>query len=136
MPPPAGNDFAFNFDEELRKAKEAAPRKFEIAGFNQLPKLKPPIVIEGLLRQQEILLMGGQAKRWKSWARLDLLYCVSNGLPWFGFATVQARVLHVDLELFGASLSERLCAIRESARCIATISISSAPVVKTLPAAT
>jgi hypothetical protein len=103
-----------DFKERLEKAKEAAPRKFEITGFNQLPKLKPPIVIEGLLRQQEILLMGGQAKRWKSWARLDLLYCVSNGMPWFGFQTVQSRVLHVDLELFGASLRERLSVISES----------------------
>jgi hypothetical protein len=97
-----------DFKERLEKAKEAAPRKFEITGFNQLPKIKPPVMIEGLLRQQEILLMGGQAKRWKSWARLDLLYCVSNGMPWFGFETVQARVLHADLELHAATLRERL----------------------------
>jgi hypothetical protein len=112
MPPPARD--AFDFDEELRKAKEGAPRRFEITGFNQLPEVKPPIVIDGLLRQQEILLMGGQAKRWKSWARLDLLYCVANGMPWFGFQTVQSRVLHIDLELFGASLRERLRAIGDS----------------------
>jgi hypothetical protein len=107
----------FDFESVLQKAKEQAPQKLEILSFSQLPLAKPPIVIERLLRQQELLLMGGQAKRWKSWARLDLLYCVANGMPWFGFQTVKAPVIHVDLELHGASLRERLELIRESYGC-------------------
>jgi hypothetical protein len=107
----------FDFESVLQKAKEQAPQKPEILSFSQLPLAKPPIVIERLLRQQELLLMGGQAKRWKSWARLDLLYCVANGMPWFGFQTVKGPVIHVDLELHGASLRERLELIRESYGC-------------------
>jgi hypothetical protein len=107
-------DASFDFDAEYEKARNQAPRRQEILGFAQLPKAKPPTLIEGLLRAQEILLMGGQAKRWKSWARLDLLYCVANGMPWFGFPTAQARVLHVDLELHGASIRERLELIQNS----------------------
>jgi hypothetical protein len=86
----------------------------EILGFHQLPTQKPSTVIEGLLRKEEILLMGGQAKRWKSWARLDLLYCIANGMPWFGFHSEPGRVVHVDLELHGASIRERLDLIKES----------------------
>jgi AAA domain len=107
----------FDFESVLQRAKEQAPQKPEILSFSQLPLAKPPIVIERLLRQQELLLMGGQAKRWKSWARLDLLYCVANGMPWFGFQTVKGPVIHVDLELHGASLRERLELIRESYGC-------------------
>jgi hypothetical protein len=103
-----------DFDAKYEKARNEAPRRQEILGFAQLPLSKPPTMIEGLLRQEEILLMGGQAKRWKSWARLDLLYCVANGMPWFGFPTAQARVLHIDLELHGASIRERLELIRDS----------------------
>jgi hypothetical protein len=103
-----------DFKERLEKAKSESRKPFEILRFEQLPSLKPSTVIEGLLRQEEILLMGGQAKRWKSWARLDLLYCVSNGMPWFGFQTLNTPVIHIDLELHAATLRERLQLISES----------------------
>jgi hypothetical protein len=102
-----------NLDREEQVRSETR-NPFEVLSFEQLPSKKPPTIIEGLLRQEEILLMGGQAKRWKSWARLDLLYCVSNGMPWFGFPTHQVSVLHIDLELHGASLRERLEFIKNS----------------------
>jgi len=74
----------------------------------------PPVVIEGLLRQGEILLAGGPPKRWKSWARLDMLYCIANGLDWLGFKCHKGLVVHVDLELFEADIVFRLKEIQKS----------------------
>jgi hypothetical protein len=82
------------------------------------PALMPinyaPVVIEGLLRQGEIMLMGGEAKRWKSWARLDMLYCIANGFDWLGFKCHKALVAHYDLELTAPDLRHRLMAIHDS----------------------
>jgi hypothetical protein len=98
--------------EELLEQRKAKP--LLIQPVEELPAQMPPVLIDRLLRQQEILLMGGQAKRWKSWARLDLLYCVANGMPWLIFDTAQARAVHLDLELHAASVRKRFELIRDS----------------------
>jgi AAA domain len=103
-----------DFKARFEQAKAETRKPFEILPADQLPSEKPPVVIEGLLRQEEILLMGGQAKRWKSWGRLDMLYCVANGMPWLGFETVKHPVIHVDLEMHAATLRERLELISQS----------------------
>jgi len=87
---------------------------FLIQNITDLPSEMPPAVIEGLLRKNEIILIGGHSKSWKSWALLDLLYCVANGFPWLGFSTVQGSVVHFDLELLGADLRRRFELIKES----------------------
>jgi RecA-family ATPase len=87
---------------------------FELLSIDQLPTQMPPLVIEGLLRQLEIILIGGHSKSWKSWALLDLLYCVANGLPWLGSETIQGEVVHFDLELLSADIRYRFEAIKES----------------------
>lgn len=74
----------------------------------------PDVVIEGLLRKKEILLMGGSSKAWKSWARMDLLYCASNGFDWFGFKTHKGLVLHIDLELLSADIFWRFNQIHQN----------------------
>src|ERR1700752_2299339 len=86
----------------------------EVQDFNSLPDEMPPTVIDGLVRKNEILLVGGHSKSWKSWAMLDLLFCVANGLPWLIFQTVQGLVLHIDLELLGADVKRRFQAIQQS----------------------
>jgi hypothetical protein len=105
------------FDQEFEGAKSGEDDKAEslkIQSIEELPETLPPVLIDRLLRKEEILLMGGQAKRWKSWARLDLLYCVANGMPWLEFDTVRAKALHLDLELHAASVRKRFELIRDS----------------------
>ena len=58
--------------------------------------------------------MGGQAKRWKSWARADMLYCIGNGFKWLKFPTHQGMVIHFDLELLEADLRWRFEQIHTS----------------------
>lgn len=82
--------------------------------FSGEPPKYPPVVIEGLLRQKEMLLMGGQAKKWKSWARADMLYCIGNGFRWLKFPTHQGMVVHFDLELLEADLRWRFEQIHQS----------------------
>jgi hypothetical protein len=74
----------------------------------------PAVLIEGLLRSKELILMGGEAKEYKSWARIDMLYCITNGLPWLGFATVTGRVFHLDFECFKADLWQRFNLVHQS----------------------
>jgi hypothetical protein len=105
------------FDQEFEGAKRGEEDKTErlkIQSVDELPDQLPSVLIDRLLRKEEILLMGGQAKRWKSWARLDLLYCVANGMPWLSFDTIQAKALHLDLELHAASVRNRFELIRDS----------------------
>ena len=87
---------------------------FAIQRIDDLPDKMPPTIIEGLLRQEEIILIGGHSKSWKSWALLDLLFCTANGFPWLRFPTVKGLVVHFDLELLGADLRRRFELIRES----------------------
>jgi hypothetical protein len=86
----------------------------EVQNFDSLPDEMPPAVIEGLVRQREILLVGGHSKSWKSWAMLDLLFCIANGLPWLIFQTVRGLVLHIDLELLSADVKRRFRLIQQS----------------------
>lgn len=82
--------------------------------IDQLQPTYPPTVIDGLLRQTEIILMGGQAKRWKSWARADLLYCIANGFKWLKFPCIQGLIVHFDFELLEADLRQRFELIQQS----------------------
>jgi AAA domain len=80
----------------------------------ELPAVKPPDVLKGLVRQTEMLLVGSHPKMGKSWTMLDMLYCVANGLPWLIWPSVQGRVIHLDLELLAATIRERLELIQKS----------------------
>ena len=63
----------------------------------------PPVIIDGLWRREEVLLLGGHAKSWKSWAQMDLMFCISNHLGWLVWPkTYGGKVLQVqvDLDLF------------------------------------
>lgn len=58
------------------------------------------IIADGLWAKGEVLLLGGHAKSWKSWAQMDLNYCIANGLGWLAWSNVKpGKVLHIDLEL-------------------------------------
>ena len=74
-----------------------------------------PLIVDNLWRQQEVLLLGGHSKSWKSWAQMDLMYCISNGFGWLSWPNiVQGPVLHIDLELFDFEIRRRFEAIHDS----------------------
>lgn len=100
------------FPHQFQQEQKLLP--LPVKEFKGEPPSYPPVVIEGLLRQTEILLMGGQAKKYKSWARADMLYCVGNGFKWLNFPTHQGMVIHLDLELLEADLRWRFDQIHQS----------------------
>ena len=80
--------------------------------WEQIEALRPPIVIDGFVRQGEVLLLGAESKSRKSWLAQDAGIAVATGTPWLqtdddekqsGFKTEVANVHVFDLEL---SLSE------------------------------
>ena len=74
----------------------------------------PDVLIEGLLRKGEMIIMGGEAKNYKSWARADMLYCIGNGFDWLGFPCHQGQVFHLDFECFKADVWQRFNAVHQS----------------------
>jgi len=70
--------------------------------------LTPPAVIDGLLRRGEKAVLGGASKSFKTWASLDLAFCVSHGLPWLGREVTPGRVLVANLELPRWCLRKRI----------------------------
>src|ERR1700739_3902067 len=79
-----------------------------IQEISLLPMQAPPIIVDGLWRQQEVLLLGGHAKSWKSWAQMDLMFCISNHLGWLVWPkTYGGKVLHIDMELFATEIRRR-----------------------------
>lgn len=87
---------------------------FEVKDFDSLPDEMPAELIQGLLRKTEMMLLAAKAKKRKSWVLMDLLFCVANGLPWLGFKTFQASVLHVDMELLEPDMKGRFRLIANS----------------------
>jgi len=80
-----------------------------------LAEPEPPVIIDGLWRKEEVLLLGGHSKSWKSWAQMDLMFCISNNLGWLVWPkTFGGKVLHIDLELFSAEIKRRYELIGES----------------------
>ena len=69
---------------------------------------QPPQLIRGLLHQGSKMVLGGGSKSYKTWSLLDLGMSVACGQPWLGFATAQAKVLYINLELPDWSFKERI----------------------------
>jgi hypothetical protein len=108
------------FAEALKHPPDVdAPPKLllceSITPLSQMNGHAPPVIIEGLWRQQEVLLLGGHSKSWKSWALMDLMFCIANSMPWLVWSkTFGGNVLHIDLELFPAAIRERYADIQAS----------------------
>lgn len=87
--------------------------------WQEIDALRPPFIIDGFLRQGEVLLLGAESKSRKSWLTQDAGFAVAAGLPWLadvtgahGFATAQARVHVFDLELSPAEMRYRFAKAR------------------------
>jgi len=87
--------------------------------FAEIDALRPPVVIDGFLRQGEVLLLGAESKSRKSWLAQDAAFAVAAGLPWLadtsganGFATTRAGVHILDLELNPSEMRYRFAKAR------------------------
>lgn len=89
-----------------------------ILGFGEFvgatPRVKPPELIEGLLHKGAKLMLAGGSKSFKTWVLMDLALSVATGKPWWGFKTVQGRVLYLNMELMVEFAEERTRAIMEA----------------------
>src|SRR5215475_12586463 len=85
------------------------PSWFAIHKINNLPMNGGEIILGNLWRRQEVLLLGGHAKSWKSWAQMDLMFCIANGFGWLVWSPGNSggQVLHIDLELFDFEIRKR-----------------------------
>ena len=89
--------------------------------WEEIDALRPPYVIDGFVRQGEVLLLGAESKSRKSWLVQDAVFSVAAGLPWLadedganGFATKQACGHVLDLELNSSEMLFRFAMARKS----------------------
>lgn len=87
--------------------------------WRQIEDLRPPVIIDGFLRQGEVMLLGAESKSRKSWLAQDAGIAVASGLPWLpgeddseGFETIKSRVHVFDLELADSEVSYRFAKAR------------------------
>jgi hypothetical protein len=87
--------------------------------WDEIDALRPPYVINQFLRRGEVMLTGAESKSRKSWLVQDAGFCVATGFPWLadeygenGFATAQARVHVLDLELNPSEMRFRFAKAR------------------------
>lgn len=82
--------------------------------FVQNPRLNDP-VIDGWVRECEVMNVVAAPKVGKSWFVYYLMYCVVTGKPVFGrFAVKRGRVLLVDLELHKSLIASRLQTVAQA----------------------
>jgi hypothetical protein len=78
------------------------------------PLIFPPVLLDGLLHRGSKLLLGGGSKSFKTWSLIDLSLSVSAGINWWGFPSVQGRVLYLNFELQDAFFFDRLRGVAEA----------------------
>jgi len=75
------------------------------------PDLRPH-VIDGLLREREIMNFISASKAGKTFAMFDLALCIATGRAWLQrFAVQRGDVLYIDAELHRQTIGKRLSAI-------------------------
>jgi len=108
------------YREEFRQSESAQaeqrPSWLDLcAKVAQLPRESTRAIVRNLWREEEVLLLGGHSKSWKSWALMDLMFCIANGLGWLIWSeVVPGPVLHIDLELFASEIRNRYEMILDS----------------------
>jgi hypothetical protein len=69
---------------------------------------EPPELVQGLFREGEKAVIGGQSKSMKSWAAIDCGISVAHGVQFWNRNTSKGRVLIVNLELPEWNLRKRI----------------------------
>ena len=98
------------FSQHYRKTESNGekPTWLHPQKISELPRDGTEIILEALWRRQEVLLIGGHSKSWKSWGLMDLMYCVASALDWLVWpGTGFGKVLHIDCELFKSDIRKR-----------------------------
>ena len=72
------------------------------------PERQNPIIDGGILLPETRLMIFGQAKSWKSMLALHTAFSIANGTSWFGYKTVKAAALKIQVELPKAFDKERV----------------------------
>lgn len=73
----------------------------------------PPMLVDQVMHQGRRTLLLAPSKASKTWTAMSLSMAIASGLPWLGFRTHKAPVLHIDLELPDWGLKERRTKLRE-----------------------
>jgi hypothetical protein len=69
------------------------------------------VLIQGMLRQGEKLVMSGPSKAGKSWAFLNMWLAISSGEEFWGKLTTPSKALFVNLELRPRTMQRRIDSI-------------------------
>ena len=102
---------------ELRKKAAKLPPIEDSNTFLGRPIAKPPVLIEGLLKQKRIMVLGAASKIGKTWTFVNLVISIATGQPWLGCNTTKGKVLYLNFELPDDEIQERIEAVK-IARCI------------------
>jgi RecA-family ATPase len=57
------------------------------------------VLIEGLLKQKRIMVLGAASKIGKTWTLVNLAISIASGQPWLGCNTTKGKVLYLNFEL-------------------------------------
>lgn len=71
-----------------------------------VPPLRPEL-IEGVLRQGHVMMLGGPSKAGKTQSLVELAVAIAAGGTWFGLRCEKGRVLYIDGETDPASFAHR-----------------------------
>ncbi len=82
--------------------------------IDRYPELRPR-VIEGLLREGEVMNLVAPPKIGKTWLVLMLAVAAALGRAWLGAPTTAGKVLIIDAELHQETFAERLAAMLKAA---------------------
>lgn len=110
------NDPAHGPDAILEQVERAHPHVFDpslhgpvqVCDLILIPLPKPTWIIEGILPESLELMLMGQSKLGKSMAVMQMLYCISQGLPLFGQKTTPVRSVLLQFEIPSFFFQERL----------------------------
>lgn len=102
---------AIDSQVNIQSSTSTRPMIICATDFISNPIQKPPEIIQGLLHQGSKAVYGGPSKAFKTWSLLHAGIAVNAGCRWFGFETVQSRVLYINLELQDFACQDRIKAI-------------------------
>ena len=68
----------------------------------------PAVLIEGLLEEQGVLILGGNSKSGKSFLMAELAVAIAAGTTWLGFPCKKGKVLYVNMEIADHAFQYRL----------------------------
>ena len=80
------------------------------AGLDEVYDSPPPlspVLIHGLLRQNERMMIAGESKAGKSFLAIELTIALATGRPWLNHETIKTPVLYMNLEITGPSCIAR-----------------------------